>query len=149
MTQVSPTWSATTSATHWLFVDGVQVGDAWRATASPERRTGLLGTDELNGALWIEHCSGVHTFGMRYALEVAFLDHAGRVLSTTHMERSRLGRPRLRARSVLEAPAGKLRDWHITPGVLLSLVGRTSGPCRTPPAAGDRRFDEFVEDTGV
>lgn len=124
MIQVSPTWSSTTSATHWLLVDGVHVAGAWRATASPERRTGLLGTDGLEGALWIERCSSVHTFGMRYALEVAFLGRTGRVLSTTHMERSRLGWPRLGARSVLEVPAGKLRDWHITPGVVLSLVGR-------------------------
>jgi uncharacterized membrane protein (UPF0127 family) len=100
------------------------VAAAWRATASPERRTGLLGTDDLEGVLWIERCSSVHTFGMRYALEVAFLDRAGKVLSTTHMKQSRLGRPRLGARSVLEVPAAKLQEWHITPGAVLSLVVR-------------------------
>ena len=123
MSQRSPIWSPTTSATHWLFADGVQVAAAWLATAPSERRTGLLGTDGLEGALWIERCSSVHTFGMRYTLEVAFVSRAGKVLSTTRMERSRLGRPRLRARAVLEVPTGKLRDWHITPGVVLSLVG--------------------------
>ncbi|RYV52216.1 DUF192 domain-containing protein [Pengzhenrongella frigida] len=123
MSSLSPTWS-TPSAPFWLLVDGDRTASAWRATAAAERRTGLLGTDPLPGALWIERCSSVHTFGMRYALDLAFLDRAGRVLAVTTMATSRLGLPRLRARSVLEVPAGLLSQWRIVPGARLSLVAR-------------------------
>ena len=126
MSPLSPTWSPSASAPFHLIVDGVRATDAWRASKARERRVGLLGTDDLLGALWIERCSSVHTFGMRYALDIAFLDHAGQVLATTTMAQSRLCRARLRARSVLEVPAGRLRDLHIVPGASLSLVHRAS-----------------------
>ena len=122
MSQLSPTWSLSTRTPFWLVVDGVQMAGAWRARTSREKRIGLLGTDGLTAALWIERCSSVHSFGMRYALDLGFLDRAGRVLATATLERSRLGLPRLRAHSVLEAPAGRLRDWRVVPGAVLSLV---------------------------
>jgi uncharacterized protein len=122
MTSLSPTWSTPPTAPFWLVVDGTPTAPAWRATAAHERRAGLLGTDPLPGALWIERCSSVHTFGMRYALDIAYLDHGGRVLAITTMARGRLGLPRLSARSVLEAPAGVLSEWRVTPGARLSLV---------------------------
>ena len=126
MSQLSPTWAASAPETppFALAVDGVRTAGAWGTATSHDRRTGLLGTDGLSGVLWIDRCSCVHTFGMRYPLEVAFLDRAGRVLATTAMEPSRLGRPRLRARSVLEMPAGRLRDWNISTGSVITFVDR-------------------------
>jgi uncharacterized membrane protein (UPF0127 family) len=127
MGPLSPIWAASGTAPFSLVVDGHPTADAWRATAPRERRLGLLGTEGLlgsdgrPGALWIEHCSSVHTFGMRYALDLAYLNRAGRVLATSTMARSRLGWPRLRARSVLEVPAGALREWRMAPGAVLSL----------------------------
>jgi hypothetical protein len=55
-----------------------------RATSFADRLRGLLGTDRgylRGGALLIEDCSSVHTFGMRYAIDVAFLDGLGRVVA--------------------------------------------------------------------
>lgn len=124
MPRRSPVWSNDGTAPFRLLADGRPVTDAWRATTSPERRTGLLGTDGLDGALWIDRCSSVHTFGMRYPLDLAFVDRSGRVVSATSMPRSRLGAPRFRARSVVELPAGGLDEWGIAPGTVLTLEPR-------------------------
>lgn len=47
------------------------------------RARGLLGTRSLapDGALLIPRCTAVHTFGMRYAIDVLFLDPDARVIA--------------------------------------------------------------------
>lgn len=122
MSRRSPVWAHNGPAPLRLLVDGRPVADAWRATTSSERRTGLLGTDALDGALWIHRCSSVHTFGMRYPLDLAFVDRSGRVVAATAMRRARLGAPRVRARAVVELPAGRLGSWGITRGAVLTLA---------------------------
>jgi uncharacterized membrane protein (UPF0127 family) len=59
-------------------------------------------------ALLIADCRSVHTFGMRFAIDVAFLDEAGRPI---RVERSVPRRRVLVCRgafAVLEAPAGEI-----------------------------------------
>ena len=53
----------------------------WRAVAAWDRMRGLLGRPPLaeGEGLLIETCGMVHTFGMRYRLDLAFLDPQGRV----------------------------------------------------------------------
>lgn len=61
----------------------VIVPQAWRADRPWSRLRGLLGRTPLRPhaqALWLVPCGGIHTLGMRYALDVVFLDRAGRVL---------------------------------------------------------------------
>lgn len=62
--------------------------------------------DELAGeGLLIPRCSSVHTFGMRFALDVVFLDRRGAPLSAhRHVPRRRFLRDQ-RADSVLEIPS--------------------------------------------
>lgn len=72
------------------------------------RLTGLAGLDrgEAGAGLLIPRCSSVHTFGMRFELDLYFLDRAGDVIGT------RLAVPPKRlafcagASAVLELPAG-------------------------------------------
>ncbi|GAA4336391.1 hypothetical protein GCM10023144_30650 [Pigmentiphaga soli] len=55
----------------------------WRlATTFGARLRGLLGRPPLapGEALWIAPCKAVHTFGMRHALDVAFIDRHGRIV---------------------------------------------------------------------
>lgn len=54
----------------------VVIERAWRAASASERTRGLLGRRPLvaGEALLIAPCSSVHTIGMRYALDLAFLD---------------------------------------------------------------------------
>ncbi|RFU83720.1 DUF192 domain-containing protein [Streptomyces triticagri] len=87
------------------------------------RQRGLLGRDGIEGALLLSPASSVHTVRMRFAIDVAHLDRELRVLAVCTMRPGRIGRPRLRARHVLEAQAGRLAEWGVRPGVRL-LVDR-------------------------
>jgi len=59
----------------------VWVACATRAVTLPGRMRGLLGRRSLpNGqGLLIERCGSIHTIGMRFAIDVVFLDSAWRV----------------------------------------------------------------------
>ena len=84
---------------------------AERAVSFRERTLGLLGRDALGSgaALLIERCGAVHTVGMRFALDVVFLDRACRVARVVRGVRP--GRLMVwggwRAASVLESEAGR------------------------------------------
>lgn len=81
------------------------------ALTRAERRTGLLGRDGLAAgeALWIAPCRGVHTVGMRFAIDVAALDDEGRVIDCVEeMAPWRLRLPRRGTAGVLELAAGTL-----------------------------------------
>lgn len=74
------------------------------------RLKGLLGTRVLpdGEALIITPCSSVHTFGMKYAIDVVFAGKDGCILKTVHMMEP--GRMAACAGSsyVVELPAGTL-----------------------------------------
>ncbi|MCN9244448.1 DUF192 domain-containing protein [Streptomyces sp. RY43-2] len=90
------------------------------AASYTRRARGLLGRDGVTGALLITPCASVHTFRMRFTIDVAYLDRDLTVLAVRTMKPGRLGLPRLRARSVLEAEAGAMERWGVRPGVRLS-----------------------------
>jgi uncharacterized membrane protein (UPF0127 family) len=81
-----------------------------QATTLASRLLGLAWLREPPSgyALLIADCRSVHTFGMRFAIDVAFLDARGRAL---RIERSVPRRRMLTCRgafAVLEAPAGAI-----------------------------------------
>ncbi len=115
MTQRHPTWARPGPAAR-LVVDDRAVAPLWVARADHERRTGLLGTDGLDGALLIERCRAVHTFRMRHALDVAFVADDGTVMATRTMRPGRLSATRWRASYVVEAPAGSFERWGLGRG---------------------------------
>src|SRR3954471_476163 len=78
------------------------------AATSAQRRTGLLKHSSLpkGSGLWIKPCESIHTFFMRFAIDVIYLDRKGRVRKIRHaLPPSRLSLC-LVAKSVLELPAG-------------------------------------------
>ncbi|MGW3110109.1 DUF192 domain-containing protein [Streptomyces sp. NPDC001091] len=85
------------------------------------RTRGLLGRDAVQGALLLSPAASVHTFGMRMAIDVAYLDRSLRVLAVRTMEPGRLGLPRLRSRHVLEAGAGAMAGWGLAAGMRVSV----------------------------
>ncbi|NEA58428.1 DUF192 domain-containing protein [Streptomyces sp. SID13666] len=85
------------------------------------RTRGLLGRDGLTGALLLTPATSVHTVRMRFAIDVAYLDRRLRVLAVRTMPPGRLGRPRLRARHVLEAEAGAMERWGLRRGVRVEI----------------------------
>ncbi|MGH9183010.1 MAG: DUF192 domain-containing protein [Acidimicrobiales bacterium] len=87
------------------------------------RARGLLGRDGIVGALLLRPATAVHTLGMRFAVDVAFCDADLVVVDVVRMGPWRLGRPRPRARAVLEAEAGAFARWGLRPGDHLEVRG--------------------------
>ncbi|GGZ17877.1 hypothetical protein GCM10010387_07770 [Streptomyces inusitatus] len=85
------------------------------------RRRGLLGRDGVEGAMLLTPCGAVHTFRMRFTVDVAYLDRELRVLDVHTLRPGRLGRPRPRARHVLEAAGGAMEEWGVRKGVRLRV----------------------------
>ena len=77
---------------------------------SKSRRTGLLGRDSLpeGSALIIAPCQAIHTFSMRFAIDVLFVSKDGRVLKGRQAVPPRRIAGSLRAFAVVELPAGAL-----------------------------------------
>ncbi|MFE6690012.1 DUF192 domain-containing protein [Streptomyces sp. NPDC057743] len=96
----------------------VEVAASYRA-----RTRGLLGRGGIVGALWLTPASGVHTFGMRFAIDVAYVDRELVVVDVCTLRPGRMGRPRWRARHVVEAEAGALARWGVRRDVQLRVWG--------------------------
>jgi uncharacterized protein len=107
-----------------LVCDGRRVGEVVVADGPRARMRGLLGRDEVDGALLLRHASAVHTIGMRFAIDVAFLDKRCVVVDVATMAPGRVGRPRMRARSILEAMAGSFGEWGLERGSRIEFEGR-------------------------
>ena len=90
----------------------------WRAASAWERARGLLGRPRLaaDEALLIERCSSVHTFGMRYAIDLAFLDRDGKVLRVVERVRPLRFAARFGARTTLEMAPGAAAALGLRPG---------------------------------
>ena len=96
---------------------------AWAGT-SAQRRKGLLGRESLalDEGLYITPCEWVHTFGMRFPIDIAFLHRDGRVLALHHTLRpKRLSKLVFRADGVLELAAGRLRETRTCVGDVIVL----------------------------
>lgn len=106
-----------------LSVDGVPVAAVEVARSMADRSRGLLGRDGIDGALWLEPASSVHTLRMRFAIDVAFVDGSGRVLHTVAMAPNRLSRVHLRSRAVVEAERGSFDAWGLVSGSVVVLTG--------------------------
>jgi uncharacterized membrane protein (UPF0127 family) len=88
------------------------------ADTSSKRRTGLLKHTTLpkGEGLWIAPCEGVHTFGMKFPIDVLYLSKKRKVLKIrADMPRARMSLC-LRAYSVLELPAGTTAATGTLPG---------------------------------
>lgn len=103
-----------------VLADRVQVADTWAG-----RLRGLLGRPALapGEGLLITPCRAVHTFGMRYPIDVVYVSRDGHVVLVDYrMQPSRRG-PWVRAAAwVLELPAGSARATGVAAGDRLALV---------------------------
>jgi len=117
--QASLATHVTLAATHW------------------SRFRGLMGTKAASfrsgDGLWIVPCRGVHTFAMKFPIDVIYLDARKRVV---HIERSlrpwRVAKVILRAASVLELPVDTLRSSQTVVGDEIDIVmGQARGASTT------------------
>ena len=105
-----------------VLANRVDVADT-RAT----RAVGLLSREGLEPgeALWIVPSRGVHTFWMRFAIDVLALDEAGTVIDcVSNLKPWRMRLPRRGTAGVLELPAGTVAASGTAVGhhVLLELA---------------------------
>ncbi len=98
------------------------------------RLAGLMGRGGLSPrtGLWIKACNSVHTFGMRFPIDLVFLNKAHQVVKTWEAVRPyRVVWPVRSATSVIELPAHSLRRSWTQVGDLLEiapLVSETETP---------------------
>lgn len=129
----------------WSVVDatrGVVVARrVQRADTFARRLVGLLGRPELgeDEGLWIEPCDSIHTFFMRFPIDVAFLDPRGTVIR--RLERLppwRATRLHTQARACLELAPGVLERKGVRDGAHLLLVPAEASLIPARPAEGRR-----------
>jgi len=82
------------------------------ADTSAKRRTGLLKHERLEpgDGLWIVPCESVHTFFMKFPIDLIYLDKRRKVRKVKHALRPWRMSVCLPAHSVLELPAGTLAE---------------------------------------
>jgi uncharacterized protein len=88
-----------------------------------QRLKGLLGTQRLafNQGLYIARCNSVHTFFMRYAIDVVFVDAHHRVRKVVPALKPWRAAACWRASAVLELAAGAAAMHGLRPGTDLSI----------------------------
>jgi uncharacterized membrane protein (UPF0127 family) len=99
--------------------DVVEVADTRRT-----RRRGLLGRDCLdeNAALMLVPCVAIHTAFMRFPIDLVFVDRDGCAVRTASRVRPWRVSMALRARAVIELPAGRLDACEVMVGDRLYLA---------------------------
>ena len=99
------------------------------AATRASRAVGLLSRSGLEPgeALWIVPSRGVHTWGMRFTIDVLALDEEGTVIDcVSNLRPWRVRLPRRGTVGVLELPAGTLEASHTSVGdrILIELAGQ-------------------------
>jgi uncharacterized protein len=121
--------------TVWHEPSGQLVGDSvFVADTMFARMRGLLGKGGLEPqeGLWIRPCSGVHTFGMSFSIDVIGLDTNSRVVRMWERLRPwRVTALNLTIQSVFELPPGKIGQLDIRIGDYM-LTSPPACPSRSP-----------------
>ncbi len=92
-----------------------------------QQTVGLLGRRQFpsDTGMWLEPCNSIHTFGMRFAIDVLFLDASGRLVrAVPNLRPWRICWPVWRARAVVEIPAGTIALRNIQPEIRYNIVCR-------------------------
>lgn len=111
----------------WLLRDATVLASLEVADSFGSRLKGLLGRTGIDGALLIPHVRSVHSFGMKFAIDVAFCDDHMVVIETCALRPNRMTLPRPRARYVLEAESGAFERWQLRPGDQLEAKAGDGG----------------------
>ena len=102
--------------TVWLLRGDDVLASAEVAESFVDRARGLLGRTHYDGALLLIGTRAVHTAGMRFPVDVAFLDEDLHVLATAKLRTWSVALPRRGAAHVLEAQAGAFERWRLAAG---------------------------------
>lgn len=86
-----------------------------------QRLKGLLFTDSLpeHTGLLLENCNSIHMFGMRYALDIVFVDKEFRICKLVPNLKPWHIAGCLKARHTVELPAGAIAEYWFRVGDLI------------------------------
>lgn len=112
----------------WLMSEARVLASIDVADGFGQRFKGLLGRDSIDGAYAIPHCRWVHSIGMRFPLDVAFVDADNVVIKVACLRRNRLSMPVPKARMVIEAKAGAFERWGLAVGDELEIRSTNPNP---------------------
>lgn len=101
----------------------VLIEKGWKAISLMSKMKGLLGTKVLHEgeALLIPDCKQVHTYFMQYPIDVVFLDAQNKVIKLQTLEPWKISSWILKAKSVLELPAGYAQKKALSKGDQLEV----------------------------
>lgn len=107
--------------TAWLLCDGKVLASADIANTARSRRRGLIGQSQIDSALVISPCKWIHSFGMKCAIDVLYLDATGAVLKTEHLDPLRVAAPVLKSKTVVELPSGSIERLGVHIGDVIEV----------------------------
>jgi uncharacterized membrane protein (UPF0127 family) len=110
----------------WLVHEGTVLASLERADSFRRRTVGLIGRSDFDGALLLEKTRSVHTFGMKFPIDVAFCDKDLQVIRVLTMDQRRVSKLHLQAWCAIETEAGRFRHWQVGPGAQLEIRGELS-----------------------
>jgi uncharacterized membrane protein (UPF0127 family) len=107
-----------TTAENKILIDDLKIAETFWA-----RTKGLLGRESLpeNEALWILRCNSIHTYFMKFPIDVVFVDKKMVVVDIGTVKPGKLVLPVWRARSVIEFKAGFVEKNKINKGDVLHV----------------------------
>jgi uncharacterized protein len=112
----------------WLLRDGDVVCALEMASSPAERRDALRGRSGWEGALHLAGARTVHTAGVRFPIDVAFLSDDLTVLRMTQLKPWRVAVGGRGVSSTVETEAGSLERWGVRVGDQLEVREAEAGP---------------------
>jgi uncharacterized membrane protein (UPF0127 family) len=112
---------STDAPPHWLVRDAEVLAAVEVPVGRGGRARGLLGREGVDGVMLLRPCRNVHTFGMRFAIDVAFCDRDDVVLRTVTLVPWRVSPLVWRSAYALETRAGAFSRWGVRAGDRLEL----------------------------
>lgn len=111
-------WKAVNLTRQTVLASNLEMADT-----GPTRNKGLLGHTGLAAGegLWIIPCEAVHTFGMKFSIDLVYLDRKHRVRKVRSDVPARRISACMTAHSILELPAGTIRQTLTCAGDTLEL----------------------------
>jgi len=107
--------------TAWLMSEGKVLASADIANTAKSRRRGLIGQTSIDSALVISPCKWIHSFGMKCAIDVLYLDNEGLVVKTEHLKPMRVAAPVGRSKTIVELPPGSIERFGVRIGDLIEV----------------------------
>jgi len=105
---------------------GAQIaGAAIKAHTLFARMKGLIGRPSMTPgeALWLEPCNGIHTFGMRFPLDVITLDRTRRIVRLDRaVHPNRILLPARHGHITIEVPEGTIDRYGLHVGDRIELM---------------------------